>query len=113
MRRIVGPILSPSAGKLLLVIALAGVVSCITPPPPYEDFTIAKAAIRAAEEVDAVKFAPAVWAKAEESYRNAQMAYKDRDYGDAKKFFRQTVKYAEQAEEITRLKKFESGDSFP
>jgi hypothetical protein len=91
----------------------ASLMACVSPPPPYEDYTIARTAIRAAQEVDSARFAAGWWAKAEENYRKAEIAYREVDFEEAKKFFKNATKYAERAEDATRMKKFESGDSFP
>lgn len=88
-------------------------VGCVTPPPPYEDYTIARTAIRAAQDVDSPRFAAGWWAKADESYRKGEQAYKDVEFEQAQKYFRSAIRYAERAEDTTRLKKFESGDTFP
>lgn len=74
---------------------------------------MARAAIRAAQDVDSARFSPGLWNKADENYRNGQKAYKDSDYADAKMYFKRATVYAERAEDATRLKKFQSGDSFP
>jgi hypothetical protein len=92
---------------------LAGLTACISPPPPYEDYTIARTAIHAAQEVDSARFAAGWWAKAEESYRKGEQAYREVEFEEAKKLFKNATKYAERAEDATRMKKFESGDSFP
>lgn len=104
-----------SISKVLIVggICAGGLTACISPPPPYEDYTIARTAVRAAQEVDSARFASGLWAKAEENYRKGEQAYKDIEFEKAKAFFRNATKYAERAEDATRLKKFESGDSFP
>lgn len=85
----------------------------IAAPPPYEEYTLARAAVRAAQEVDSPRFASRAWNKAEENYRAGEKSYKDADYDNAKKYFRQALQFAEKAENVTRLKKFQSGDSFP
>lgn len=93
-----------------LTAALSG---CVTPPPPYDDYTIARTAVTSAQEVDSARFAPGLWAKAEESYRKGEKAYKEFEFDEARKLFRMAISFAERAEDATRLKKFESGDSFP
>jgi hypothetical protein len=98
------------------LIVLAGSIAfsgCVNAPPPFEEYTLARAAVRAAQEFDSARFAPAYWNKAEDSFRSGQKAFKDADFGAAKKFFELAQASAERAENVTRLKKFESGDSFP
>jgi hypothetical protein len=82
-------------------------------PPPYEEFALARSAVRAAQEFDAARFASSSWNKADENYRNGQKAFKDGDFDQAKVFFVTAQREAERAENATRLKKFQSGDSFP
>lgn len=110
MPRIVGPTLFRSLSSLLVVAALAG---CVVPPAPYEEYSLARTAIRAAQEADSARFATGLWHRAEESYRNGQKAYKDSEFAEAKKHFIQAQQFAERAENVTRLKKFQSGESFP
>lgn len=85
----------------------------IASPPPYEEYNLARAALRAAQESDSARFATGLWNKAEESFRSGQKAYKDADYDAAKKLFQAAQANAEKAENVTRLKKFQTGESFP
>lgn len=85
----------------------------VAPPAPYEDYVIARAAVRAAQDVDSARFSTGLWNRAEESYRSGAKAFKDADFKDAKVHFQRAIEYAERAENATRLKKFQSGDSFP
>ncbi len=97
----------------ILCLWLSSLSGCVAAPAPYEEYSLARAAIRAAQEVDSARFATALYSKAEDAYRNGQKAYKDADFSDAKKYFLQTIQFAERAENATRLKKFQTGDSFP
>ena len=92
------------------VLAFSG---CVTGSPPYEDYTVARTAVRAAQDVDSARYAPGLWAKADEAYRNGEQSYKDSNFESAQSFFKKAIRYSEEAENATRLKKFESGDSFP
>jgi hypothetical protein len=87
--------------------------ACVAPRPPYEDYTLARTAISAARDVDAAKNAPGFWNRAEDSYRSAEREYQDNDFSAAKKHFVLAREYAEKAENATKLKKFQSGDSYP
>lgn len=82
-------------------------------PPPFEDYALARSAISAAQEVDSAKFAKGFWSRAEENYLEGQKAFANQDYEVAKKLLRKSTEYAERAENLTRLKKFQTGDSFP
>ncbi len=99
------------ASSLLLAVGFAG---CVTVgPPPYEDYTLARAAVRAAQEVDSAQYATGYWNKAEESFRKGEQSWKDNENDGAKKYFKLAQQYAERAENATRLKKFQTGDSLP
>lgn len=82
-------------------------------PAPYEDYAIARTAIRSARDVDSARFSVASWQKAEEAFHKGENAFKENDFENAKKLFRIAKEHAESAENQTRLKKFKSGDSFP
>jgi hypothetical protein len=96
-----------------LALVLTAVTGCVAAPPCYDEYTIARSAVRAAQDVDSARFSTAFWNRAEDSYRNGQKAFKDADFDIAKKYFDQAIAYAERAENQTRLKKFQTGDSFP
>lgn len=110
MRKIAAPTLYLWLSSLSLFLALAG---CVVPPAPYEDYALARAAVQAAQEADSARYVTAIYRRAEDSFRNGQKAFKDGDNLEAKKFFRSAIQLAEKAENMTKLKKFQSGDSFP
>ena len=68
--------------------------------------------MNAAREVDSAKFAKGMWSRAEEAYFKGQKAFQANDMEQARKSFRMATDYAEKAENLTRLKKFQSGDNF-
>jgi hypothetical protein len=82
-------------------------------PPPYEDYAIARSAVRAALDCDAPRFAPTLWLKADGTFRSGERAYKDADFEVAKKYFITSTTFAERAENATRLKKFQTGENAP
>jgi hypothetical protein len=81
--------------------------------PPYEEYTLAQAAMRAAQDVDSARFSSGLWNKADDSYRSGQRAFKEAEFASAKSYFKDALQLAERAENATRLKKFQTGDSFP
>lgn len=95
---------------ILVFIALMG-VSCAG-PAPIQEYTYARTAIEAAKLSGAAKHSPGLWFKANEVYRKGQRAYKDRYFKEAREYLLNAKKYAEKAENSTRLKKFDSGDGF-
>lgn len=86
---------------------------CVVPPAPYEEYTLARTALQAAQSADAARFAMPTYRRAEDSYRNGEQAFKDSDFEAAKMYFKNTIMFAERAENATKIKKFQSGDGFP
>lgn len=78
-------------------------------PKPYEDYSLAYTALKSAKTSEASRYSPGYWSRAERLYREAQQAYKENSNEKAKKLFRQSVLYSEKAENVTRLKKFQTG----
>ena len=91
------------------VFLLFTATSCVG-PAPHEDYTMAWTALESARSSGAVKYAPGLWFKSDESFRLGQQAYEDRYYDLARRYFKNSRIYAEKAENSTRLKKFQSGD---
>lgn len=111
MRKIAAPISFLWLSSFILV--LSAITGCVVAPPPYEEYALARSAVRAAQEFDSARFAPGPWNKADEAYHSGVKAWKDADWEMAKKDFGFAQQQAERAENLTRLKKFQSGDSFP
>ncbi|CAN5545988.1 hypothetical protein BH10BDE1_BH10BDE1_31810 [soil metagenome] len=80
---------------------------------PVDEYTIARAAMDGARESEAPRFAPALWYKAEQAFREGETFFRDRDYSGASKRFSSARTLAEQAENAARLSRFESGDLAP
>src|SRR5688572_14479428 len=93
------------------VLAFLFIVSgcVVVGPPPYEEYTLARAAVKSAQEADSSRFAVGLWSKAESNYKAGEKAFNESEYDQAKKFFRLAITYSERAENATRLKKFQSG----
>jgi len=87
----------------------AGCVSVI----PVDEYTIARAAMEGARESEAPRYAPALWYKAEQAYREGETFFRERAYDEALKRFVQARSWAEQAENAARLSRFEAGDLAP
>ena len=92
-------------GAAIIIAALFGCAG----PKPYDDYAIAYSAIKAAQSAEASRYSPGYWSKAERLYREGQQAYADNSNERAKKLFQLSVKYAEKAENVTRLRKFQTG----
>jgi hypothetical protein len=82
---------------------------CAT-PVPLLDYSLARSAIESARSVESVKYSPSHWHQASEYFRTATLLYKDKRYEEAKENFIQARAFAEKAENLTRLKRFKSGD---
>lgn len=96
----------------LIILIPLGLVSCAS-PPPIEEYTLARTAMQAAKIAESGRYASGYWYKAEEYYRKGQKAYQISDFAPARTYFVQAREYAERAENVTRLKKFQSGELAP
>jgi hypothetical protein len=115
MRKTVAPISYRSLSKAsaVLVATLLLLSACVATPPPYEDYTLARAAIKAAQDVDSARFSGGYWNRASDDFRDGEKAWKDGEFENAKKLFKSTIQLAERAENATRLKRFQTGDGLP
>ena len=96
--------------RLITLGCLAALIGCVA-PRPIEEYTLARAAVNSARESGAERLAPGLWHKAEEHYRNGQKSFKDKDNEGAMVGFLKAIEFAEKAENASRLKKFESGET--
>lgn len=98
-----------SAFSLALVFTTS---ACVTAEQvPLEDYTLARAAYEAAKDADALRYAPSLWYTAEENYREAQRAFKERRYNKADQLFEAAREAAEKAENAARIARHQAGDS--
>ena len=84
--------------------------SCQTNPAPMDDYSLARAAMEAARSVQAARHSPGFWHQAEQAYRKARIAYRDREFDTAKEEFIKARAAAEKAENSARLIRQKSGD---
>ncbi len=89
-----------------------GLTGCVT-YLPLDEYNIARAAMEGARDKEAMKFAPNLWFKAEQAYREGEASYRDRRYDKARVMFEQARKLAEEAENAAHLSRFESGEIAP
>ena len=94
-------------GGLLLVLFL---FSCQTAPAPLEEYSLARAAIEAAQVAQAPRHSAGYWSQAEMSYRQAQTYYRDAEYSKAKSEFIKARALAEKAENSARLIRQKTGE---
>ena len=101
---------------LVVAIALLGSLflfsSCVT-YVPVDEWTLARSAYDAAKDADAARYVPAIWFNADQSYREAQKAYRERRYDESKSLFIQARKLCEEAENAARLARQQSGEVVP
>ncbi len=103
------------ASRTVLALAAAGLAAagCVTVRIPTDEYNLARAAVDAAREAEAARYAPGFWYKAEEAYKQAQRLYKERYYKDAQKLFAEAKVQAERAENAARVTRFQSGETAP
>lgn len=77
---------------------------------PVEEYALAEAAVQAAQNVQAAKFASGVWFEAEQSYKRGVRAYESRNYKEAEELFIKARRAAEEAELISRQEMQKTGD---
>ncbi len=99
--------------KLVFLGSLLVLCSSCVGPVPVEEYTLARTAIIVAKEKSADRYAPGLWFKAEQSYKRAQRLLKERENDEAKVHFLRAKQFAERAETAARVKKFQTGDTFP
>lgn len=74
------------------------------------DLVLAREAYNSATEVDAAKWSPANYHKAEESFRKGMLYYKQNAFKDAVNEFKVARVYAERAENSARVQRQKSGE---
>lgn len=100
-------------GHLLLCPFLFLSLGCVNKQPPIEEYNLARAALRAAKDSEAKRYAPKVYSQARRYMRKAERAYKDRYFEKSTGYFRKSRYYSEKAENISRVKMFKQGDMGP
>lgn len=71
---------------------------------------MAREAFNSAKEVDAARYSPGYFHKAEENYRSGEKNYRDHLYGEASEDFKAAKIYSEKAENASRVQRQKSGD---
>ena len=94
----------------LLFCVLIGVLGCQTGPVPVDEYTLARAAMDAARDVQAPRLSPGFWHQAEEAYRKGKLLYKDSRWDEARIEFLKAKQAAEKAENSARLNRQRTGD---
>ncbi|MBT4761892.1 MAG: DUF4398 domain-containing protein [Bdellovibrionaceae bacterium] len=82
---------------------------CVGPAPVLE-YNLAQESLVRAKYVGATKFASGHWHQANRFYDKAKKHYENREYSQARNFFEKARLSAEKAENLSRVKKFKSGE---
>jgi hypothetical protein len=88
---------------LVLIVITLVFTSCVSIPPPVEDYTLARTALEAARQIEAARYSPLFFQQAENHYKKAQSLFEDREYDKAQQEFIQSRRFAERAETAARI----------
>ena len=72
--------------------------------PPFLEYTIATTALKSARKVNAEENTSSYWYRAMDYYQKGRREFRERDYKTAERFFNESVKWAEKAENLSRFK---------
>ncbi len=98
--------------RAILFLVLALFAGCAS-NPPLEEYTLAKTALDAAQNSGANKYAPGYWFKAEETYRQGEVAFRNGQFEESKELFVQSKNFSEKSENKARFDRAKSGEDFP
>jgi hypothetical protein len=98
---------------ILSVFPLVFLLASCAEKPPVEEYTLARSAVDAAQNSSATKYAPGLWYKAEENYRQGETLFKKGSFDQAKEYFITAQDYAERAENKARYEKKRLGEDLP
>ena len=97
-------------GHCLLCPFLFLALGCVNKQPPIEEYNLARAAVMAAKDSEAKRYAPRVYSQAKRYMRKAERAFKDRYFEKSTGLFRKSRYYSEKAENISRVKMLKQGE---
>lgn len=95
--------------SLFLVIGFTGCAQ----NPPLQEYTLAKTALDAAQNAGGAKYAPSLWFKAEENYREGESLFKNGHFDQATIRFNQSIDFSEKTENKARYEKRKMGEELP
>jgi hypothetical protein len=93
-----------------LVLSALGITAGCSTTRPHLPLVIAREALASAKEVDAARYAPGYYFKAEEAFRNAMTLFNEKSYTEAMDKFENAREFAEKAETSARIQRQKSGD---
>ena len=85
-------------------------LSCQTVPVPLEEYTLARAAMEAARNVQAPRHSAGYWNQADQAYRQGQEDFRDHSWSKAREEFIKARLAAEKAENSSRLIRQKTGE---
>ena len=94
----------------LLILFCLSLQGCVSGPVPVEEYALARAAIEAARNVEASRYAPGYWSQADEAYRRAKILLSERENEEARVEFLRARLAAERAENSARYIRFKNGE---
>ncbi len=86
-------------------------LSCINKRLVHEEYNLAQIALKAADESEAKRYAPRFLSSSKKYMKWGEKAYKTKNYVKSTEYFQKCRHYSEKAENISRLKLFQQGDS--
>ncbi len=95
---------------LMPLVLLISLSSCQTVSLPLEEYTLARAALEAARNVQASRHSSGFWSQADQAYRRGQEYYRDHNWSQAKEEFLKARFAAEKAENSARLIRQKTGE---
>ena len=78
--------------------------------PPIKEYSLARSALLQAKKYRADKYYPNYYSKAVKLYRSGKADFKGRYFDSAGRRFESAMEYAEQSEDLTRVKRAKTGD---
>ena len=95
--------------KFFFFLCSSFLLSCVG-TPPLKEYSLARSALKYAKAHGAKRHASGAYTQAISLYREAQSHFKSRYYGSAREAFTESRELSEEAEEVSRWKKYEKGD---
>jgi hypothetical protein len=98
------------ARTLIGILFVTAVLGCVHTAPPTLEYALADTALKAAKNVQAVRYSPGFWYEAEEAFRQAKILYNEREYEQARDLFTKARIAAEKSENSARLIRLRNGE---
>lgn len=98
--------------SFLIIIFIFSVTRCVS-PKPLNEHSLAKVALHAAKKGGVHKDARGLLLEATKLYNQAEILLKEKKNKEAKELLKRVRKIAEKAENLSRLKAFQSGVTQP